>query len=75
MTEIILHYFTQLNSGQFGVDYKGNDSNVEKAWLQGLSGCGVTVTVVDDGKIHDIDLYLHSQRACRRHFEQTITTQ
>jgi subtilisin family serine protease len=38
-----------LNSGQLGNEYKGNDLNVEKAWLQGLTGCNVTVAVVDDG--------------------------
>ena len=42
-------FITQLNSGQYGDEYKGNDLKVEKAWLQGLSGCNVTVTVVDDG--------------------------
>jgi len=24
--------------------------NVERAWLQGLTGCNVTVGIVDDGK-------------------------
>ena len=41
---------TQLNTGQHGNQFIGNDLNVEKAWLQGVTGCNVTVTVVDDGK-------------------------
>ena len=42
--------FIQLNTGQYGDEYQGNDLNVEKAWLQGLTGCNVTVAVVDDGE-------------------------
>jgi hypothetical protein len=42
-----------LNSGQFGEQFSGNDLNVERAWLQGYSGCNVTVAVVDDG----LDIY------------------
>ena len=39
--------YLQLNTeGQ----YAGNDLRVEQAWLQGITGCNVTVTVVDDGK-------------------------
>ena len=41
----------QLNSGQQGEEYVGNDLNVERAWLQGLTGCNITVTVVDDGTV------------------------
>ena len=41
---------TQVNTGQFGNEYRGNDLKVEQAWLQGVSGCNVTVTVVDDGR-------------------------
>ena len=41
----------QLNSGQFGEQFRGNDLNVEPAWIQGYSGCNVTVAVVDDGKL------------------------
>ena len=41
--------YTQLNTGQYGINFQGNDLNVERAWLQGLTGCNVTVTVVDDG--------------------------
>ena len=39
---------TQLNSGQAGDG--GRDINVEPAWLQGLTGSGVTVAIVDDGE-------------------------
>ena len=42
-------YTLQLNTGQHGNVYRGRDLNVERAWLQGLSGCNVTVVVVDDG--------------------------
>ena len=41
----------QLNSGQFGDTYLGRDLRVEQAWMQGLTGCNITVTVVDDGII------------------------
>ena len=44
-----LSTFVQVNSGQHGNEYEGNDLNVEEAWLQGLTGCNVTVAVVDDG--------------------------
>ena len=27
-----------------------HDLRVEPAWLQGLTGCGITVAVVDEGK-------------------------
>lgn len=40
-------YYVQLNSGQVGGSH---DLNVEPAWIQGLTGKGVTVAVVDDGK-------------------------
>ena len=42
--------FIQLNTGQYGNVHEGNDLNVERAWLQGLTGCNVTVAVVDDGE-------------------------
>ncbi|CAI8027851.1 Furin [Geodia barretti] len=38
-----------LNTGQFDGQFIGNDLNVEPAWIQGYSGCNVTVAVVDDG--------------------------
>ena len=39
----------QLNTGQWGDEFLGNDLNVEPAWLQGLTGCNVTTAIVDDG--------------------------
>lgn len=39
--------YVQLNSGQVGGSH---DLNVEPAWIQGLTGKGVTIAVVDDGK-------------------------
>ena len=42
--DLISHY-TQLNTEP----YIGRDLRVEQAWLQGLTGCNVTVSVVDDG--------------------------
>ena len=33
---------------QFNQD-GGNDLRVEQAWLQGFTGCNITVSVVDDG--------------------------
>lgn len=42
---------SQDNTGYPYEPFTGNDNNVEGAWLQGLTGCGVTVAVVDDGKI------------------------
>ena len=41
-------YQTQVNSGQAGEG--GRDINVEPAWLQGLTGSGVNVAIVDDGE-------------------------
>ena len=50
-TVVTTHVCTlmQLNTGQEGDAYQGYDLNVEKAWLQGLTGCNVTLTIVDDG--------------------------
>lgn len=36
--------------GQLGEKFQELDMNVEPAWLQGLTGEGVTVGVVDDGE-------------------------
>ena len=47
--QILIHSFLQLNTGQFENKYKGYDLRVEQAWLQGVTGCNVTVTIVDDG--------------------------
>ena len=41
----------QLNTGQYGAQYIGNDLNVEPAWMQGVTGCNVTTVVVDDGML------------------------
>ena len=42
------HPHTQENSGQYG--QSGLDLNVEPAWMQGVTGHGVVVAVVDDGQ-------------------------
>ena len=47
---IIDSSFLQLNTGQFGSDFAGNDLNVERAWLQGITGCNVSLEIVDDGQ-------------------------
>ena len=39
----------QLNTGQHGQQYRNRDLNIEKVWIQGLTGCNVTVAFVDDG--------------------------
>ena len=39
----------QRNTGQLDSSDAGNDLNVERAWLQGLTGCGTVVAIVDDG--------------------------
>ena len=41
-------YF-QLNSGQYGSQYEGRDLKIEKVWMQGFTGCNVTIGMVDDG--------------------------
>ena len=35
--------------GQLNDSDMGRDLNVERAWLQGITGCGIVVAVVDDG--------------------------
>ena len=52
-------FFAQLNSGQLGEGYAGNDLRVEQAWMQGLTGCNTTVTIVDDGN-HGLSLQLNN---------------
>ena len=47
---VIIHDFNQLNTGQTGGP-AGRDLNVVPAWMQGVTGKGVVVAVVDDGKI------------------------
>ena len=49
-TFILSLCFPQVNSGQLGENYTGRDLRVEQAWMQGLTGCNVTVTIVDDGR-------------------------
>ena len=41
----------QLNTGQVGGSHD-SDLNVEPAWIQGITGKGVVVAVVDDGELH-----------------------
>ena len=43
----------QLNTGQTGGP-AGRDINVVPAWMQGFTGKGVVVGVVDDGKLTEI---------------------
>ena len=38
----------QLNTGRVAGSY-GKDLNVEPAWMQGITGKGVVVSVFDDG--------------------------
>ncbi len=38
-----------MNTGQLSSSDAGRDMNVERAWLQGLTGRGNVVAVVDDG--------------------------
>ena len=47
-TDTHTHPHTQENSGQYG--QSGLDLNVEPAWMQGATGHGVVVAVVDDGQ-------------------------
>ena len=46
----VISRFFQLNTGQLNDSDVGRDLNVERAWLQGITGCGIVVAVVDDGK-------------------------
>ena len=43
----------QLNTGQTGGP-AGRDLNVVPAWMQGFTGKGVVVAVVDDGKMMNL---------------------
>ena len=40
----------QLNTGSIYPDHAGRDADVERAWLQGVTGCGSIVTVTDEGR-------------------------
>ena len=53
------HMHGQLNTGQLG-NFPGRDLNVEPVWIQGITGDGVTVGIVDDGEIK-IKLLEHEQ--------------
>ena len=44
--------YLQYNDGQLGDSTKRRDLNVEPAWIQGITGRGVTVAIVDDGTMH-----------------------
>ena len=50
--------FLQLNTGQLGASNVGRDLKVERAWLQGVTGCDRVVAIVDDG---ELTLYTHIQ--------------
>ena len=53
LTHYVIMYMTlinQLNTGQTGGP-AGRDLNVVPAWMQGVTGKGVVVAVIDDGKI------------------------
>ena len=39
----------QLNTGQLGAQFAQNDVNAERVWIQGVTGCNVTIAVVDTG--------------------------
>ena len=43
-------FLSQNNTGQLNKTDIGRDLNVERAWLQGLTGCGIVVAIVDNGK-------------------------
>ena len=49
--------FLQLNTGQLGASDVGRDLKVERAWLQGITGCDSVVAIVDDGEV--IIVYPH----------------
>ena len=42
--------FVRLNTGSITRGYPGRDLNVEPAWMQAITGSGVIVAVIDDGK-------------------------
>ena len=47
----MLHFLSplQLNTGSITHGPAGNDLNVEPAWMQGITGSGVVVGIVDNG--------------------------
>ena len=56
-------FFFQLNTGQFNSSFAGADHRIQRAWIQGLTGCGVTVAVVDDGNRNSTPIFSVSIRA------------
>lgn len=48
---LVSYVCQQKNTGQVGMEYHHRDLNVEPAWLQGLTGRGVVVAIVDDGRL------------------------
>ena len=48
---VIVYIHVQLNTGNITeyADHAGRDADVERAWLQGVTGCGSIVTVTDEG--------------------------
>ena len=47
-----MYYHKQNNTGQTAPDFL--DINAEPAWIQGFTGIGVVVGVVDDGKLYNL---------------------
>ncbi len=45
--------------GQLNATDAGRDMNVERVWLQGVTGCDSVVAIVDDGKINMVLLHIH----------------
>ncbi len=43
-----------MNTGQLNPSDAGRDINVVRAWLQGVTGCGIVVAVVDDGNAKEL---------------------
>ena len=50
ITPLSIILFVQLNNGSFTNGPSGKDLNVEPAWMQGITGSGVVVAIVDNGK-------------------------
>jgi hypothetical protein len=55
-----LHDIMRFNTEQLSSQTHGNDNNVKRVWLQGVTGCGVTVGIVDDGKVDDCMQYSYT---------------
>ena len=63
--KLLLLFCGQLNTGQYGNEYRGRDLKIEKVWMQGLSGCNVTIGVVDDGRWQFSETHVISPFLCR----------